>query len=89
METICSHGAATILRGLRLHPCSQTNAQNSSGKTIAWRRYLGMQRISYVHLDGNFVECGVLGTGIKTVMITSARTFRQGFLGNYDTVTTH
>lgn len=67
------------------------NAQNSSDQAIAWRRYiLACAACHAVHLDGDFVECGVyLGTGVKTVIdYFGQANFRPTFWG-YDTFDYH
>ena len=69
----------------------QANAQNSSDEAIAWRRYLLACSASHaIHLDGDFVECGVyLGTGIKTVIdYFGKERFDKDFWG-YDTFDYH
>lgn len=69
----------------------QTNIQNPSDEAIAWRRYLLACSASHaVHLEGDFVECGVyLGTGIKTVIDYFGKdNFEKKFWG-YDTFDYH
>jgi hypothetical protein len=48
----------------------QSNLTNASDEAILWRRYiLCCAAYHCVHLEGDFVECGVLfGTGVKTVI---------------------
>jgi len=47
----------------------KSNIQNPSDEAIAWRRYiLATSAHHAIHLEGDFVECGVyLGTGVKVV----------------------
>ena len=48
----------------------ESNIMNAADQAIVWRRYiLACAAYHCLHLDGDFVECGVyLGSGIKTVM---------------------
>ncbi|MBY0463402.1 MAG: TylF/MycF family methyltransferase [Burkholderiales bacterium] len=67
------------------------NAQNTADQAIAWRRYILVGAACHaVHLDGDFVECGVyLGTGVKTVIDYFGQAhFRPTFWG-YDTFDYH
>lgn len=67
------------------------NAQNASDQAIAWRRYiLACAACHAVHLNGDFVECGVyLGTGVKTVIDYFGQlNFKPTFWG-YDTFDYH
>lgn len=65
----------------------ESNALNDSDKAIVWRRYiLACAAYHCVHLEGDFVECGVyLGTGIKTIIdYLGGKDFPKTFWG-YDT----
>ena len=65
----------------------RSNIANDADEAIAWRRYvLACCAYHCVHLDGDFVECGVyIGTGIKTVMdYLGGPAFPKTFWG-YDT----
>lgn len=65
----------------------KSNLQNDADHTIMWRRYvLACAGYHCVHLNGDFVECGVYrGTGIKTVMdYLGGTAFPKRFFG-YDT----
>ena len=65
----------------------QGNLQNDADEAIAWRRYiLACSALHCMHLEGDFVECGVYtGTGIKTVMdYLGGPAFAKTFWG-YDT----
>lgn len=69
----------------------QANVQNPSDEAIAWRRYLlACSACHAIHLEGDFVECGVyLGTGMKTVIDYFGRErFGKTFWG-YDTFDYH
>lgn len=48
----------------------RSNITNSADEAILWRRYiLCCAAYHCVHLEGDFVECGVLyGTGVKTII---------------------
>lgn len=67
------------------------NVQNGSDEAITWRRYLlACSAAHAVHLEGDFVECGVyLGTGMKTVIDYFGKgAFHKTFWG-YDTFDYH
>jgi hypothetical protein len=67
------------------------NIQNPSDEAIAWRRYILVCSACHaLHLQGDFVECGVyLGTGIKTVIdYFGQENFGKTFWG-YDTFDYH
>jgi hypothetical protein len=69
----------------------RNNIQSQSDRAIVWRRYiLATTACHCVHLDGDFVECGVnAGTGIKTVMdYLGGQAFPKTFWG-YDTYDYH
>lgn len=65
----------------------EKNVTSDADVAIAWRRYiLACSAYHCMHLDGDFVECGVYnGTGIKTVIDYMGETkFPKTFWG-YDT----
>ncbi|WP_424858723.1 TylF/MycF/NovP-related O-methyltransferase [Tepidimonas sp. HKU77] len=65
----------------------QENAINDSDEAILWRRYiLACAAAHAIHLEGDFVECGVYaGTGVKTVIdYLGGPQFPKTFWG-YDT----
>jgi len=65
----------------------QKNTLNGADQAIAWRRYLlACAACHCIHLEGDFVECGVYqGSGIKTVIdYFGVENFPRGFWG-YDT----
>lgn len=67
------------------------NIQNPADHAIAWRRYLlACSACHALHLEGDFVECGVyVGTGMKTVIDYFGRErFDKTFWG-YDTFDYH
>ncbi len=69
----------------------ESNIQNDADQAIVWRRYiLACAAYHCVHLQGDFVECGVYsGTGIKTVMdYLGGTAFPKTFWG-YDTYDYH
>jgi hypothetical protein len=69
----------------------ERNATGPSDQAIAWRRYtLAWAGYHAVHLDGDFVECGVYqGSGIKTVVdYLGATEFSKTFWG-FDTFDTN
>jgi O-methyltransferase len=65
----------------------ERNIQNPSDEAIVWRRYLlACAGYHAIHLEGDFVECGVYaGSGIKTVIdYLGGPAFPKTFWG-YDT----
>ena len=52
------------------HNAWQSNITNPADEAVMWRRYiLCCAAYHCVHLDGDFIECGVLfGAGVKTVI---------------------
>lgn len=69
----------------------EKNIQNSADEAIVWRRYiLACAAFHCLHIEGDFVECGVyIGTGIKTVIdYLGATQFPKTFWG-YDTFDYH
>ncbi len=65
----------------------QSNAQNDADVAIVWRRYiLACAAYHCIHLDGDFVECGVYqGSGIKTVIDYLGGTLFPKTFWGYDT----
>lgn len=81
----------SALEDLAFTAALQSNAQNFSDEAIVWRRYLlACSAVHAMHLEGDFVECGVyLGTGIKTVIDYFGKNrFHKRFWG-YDTFDYH
>jgi O-methyltransferase len=69
----------------------RSNWTNPADAAIVWRRYiLACAAYHCLHLEGDFVECGVyLGTGVKTVMdYLGGKSFPKTFWA-YDTYDTN
>ncbi len=65
----------------------QSNIMNPADEAIVWRRYiLACAAFHCIHLEGDFVECGVyIGSGMKTVLdYLGKERFPKRFFG-YDT----